>query len=158
MIKKGLSGRTHLKNILLMKRSLFTGFLFFPFGTSVHIFKRGMLGQLEFNSSRQNANLFYVLQHLAFLPVSTQVIVRRVGYLTILLCLSKAFTRANSFLLFRSEIRICVWFRTACCSTERGPCEISNSSSWRSCASSSSDFGTCANWLRSVWVSTAAIA
>jgi hypothetical protein len=28
---------TDLKNILLINRSLFTGFLFFPFGISVHI-------------------------------------------------------------------------------------------------------------------------
>jgi len=29
--------KTYRKNILLMNLSLFTGFLFFPFGTSVHI-------------------------------------------------------------------------------------------------------------------------
>lgn len=29
---------THRKNILLMKRSLFTGFLFLPLGISVHIY------------------------------------------------------------------------------------------------------------------------
>lgn len=31
---------TNLRNILLMKRSLFTGFLFLPFGTSVHIYTK----------------------------------------------------------------------------------------------------------------------
>ena len=64
-----------------------------------------------------------------------------------LLCLLKAFTLASSFLLFRKEIRIWVWFLTACCNTDNGPCEISNSSSWRICASSSSDLGMCAYWL-----------
>lgn len=63
-------------------------------------------------------------------------------------CLSKALTRASNFLLLRREMRTWVWLRTACCSTESGPWEISCSSSWRSCASSSSDLGRCANWLR----------
>jgi len=71
------------KNILLMNRSLFIGFLFLPFGCSVHI---------SFTFSR-----------------------------TMLQCLSNAFTLAKSFLLFRREIRICVWFRTDCCNTDRGP-------------------------------------
>ena len=60
-----------------------------------------------------------------------------------LLCLSNAFTRASSFLLFRREMRTCVWLRTACCRTDNGPWLISCSSSARSCASSSSDLGTC---------------
>jgi len=101
------------KNILLINLSLLTGFLFFPFGTSVHI---------SFTFSN-----------------------------TMLLCLSKSFTRANSFLLLRREIRTCVWFLTDCWRTERGPWLISCSSSWRNWASSSSDFGTCTYWLIVLW-------
>lgn len=33
---------THRRNILLMNLSLFTGFLFFPFGISVHICNPGI--------------------------------------------------------------------------------------------------------------------
>lgn len=64
-----------------------------------------------------------------------------------LLCLSNAFTRANSFLLLRSEMRTWAWFRTACCRTDKGPWLISCSSNWRNWASSSSDFGTWTYWL-----------
>jgi hypothetical protein len=50
-------------------------------------------------------------------------------------CLSNAFTRASSFLLFRHEIKTCVCERTAVCRIESGPdvnscsssCAISNS-------------------------------
>lgn len=66
---------------------------------------------------------------------------------TILLCLSKAFTLASSFLLFRRDMRTWVWFLTACCKTDRGPWLISCSSKARSWASSSSDFGTWTYWL-----------
>jgi len=48
---------------------------------------------------------------------------------TILQCLSKAFTRASSFLLFRQEIRTWLWERTAVWRILRGPEENSCSSS-----------------------------
>ena len=66
---------------------------------------------------------------------------------TILACLSNALTLANNFLLFLKLIKICDWFLTACCRTERGPWEISYSSSSRIWASSNSDLGTWAYWL-----------
>lgn len=35
---RDIAHNTHRKNILLINRSLFTDFLFLPFGTSVHIY------------------------------------------------------------------------------------------------------------------------
>lgn len=64
---------------------------------------------------------------------------------TMLLCRSNAFTLANSFLLFRSEMRICVWLRTELWRTERGPWDIWNSSFSRICCSSSSELGVFRN-------------
>ena len=54
--------RTHRRNILLMNLSLFTGFLFLPFGISVHIYEfpcyihssrwRSQAGRTSFTFSR----------------------------------------------------------------------------------------------------------
>lgn len=132
-----------------MKRSLLTGFLFLPFGISVHIYSIWVqLNAVEIGKDRP------LSRSQEPTPVRYQQARAETSQIehTMLLCLSKAFTLARSFLLFRSEIRTWAWFRTACCSTDNGPCEISCSSSWRSCASSNSDFGTWTYWLRVWWV------
>ena len=82
-----------LRNILLMKRSLFMGLPLCPWaflGVSVHI---------SFTFSR-----------------------------IMLQCLSKALTRARSFLLLRHEMTTWLWLRTAVWRMERGPAVNSCSS------------------------------
>jgi hypothetical protein len=53
---------TDLRNILLMNRSLFTGFLFLPLGVSVHIYAGMSTLSLRLGSI---AYLFHVLQDLS---------------------------------------------------------------------------------------------
>jgi len=135
--------QSYRRNILLMKRSLFTGFLFFPFGVSVHIYRVVS----DYCSVRIRCLTSFTFSRTCNGKSIRTIVRMKVEGPAMLLCLSNAFTRARSFLLFRSDIKTWAWFRTACCSTDNGPWEISCSSSWRSWASSSSDFGTCTYWL-----------
>ena len=48
---------THLRNILLINRSLFTGFLFLPFGISVHIWS----GRYQKNCEKPKISEFHLL-------------------------------------------------------------------------------------------------
>lgn len=72
---------------------------------------------------------------LPFLPLASLGVSVHISFTfsrTMLQCLSKALTRARSFLLFRMEIRTCVWLRTAVCRIERGPAENSSVGALRS--------------------------
>lgn len=60
---------------------------------------------------------------------------------TMLQCLSKAFTRPNSFLLFLQFINTWVLFLTDCVRTERGPVLNSSSSLFANSSGVISDFG-----------------
>lgn len=84
-----------------------------------------------------NRSLFTGLPFFPALVLGVSVHISLTFSNTILQCLSKAFTRASSFLLFRQEIRTCAWDRTAVWRIERGP-EVNSCSS--SCAISYSLF------------------
>lgn len=90
-----------LRNILLMKRSLLTGFLPLPLGISVHISL----------TSADKPSVHSVVLRRGIRALSN----------TRLLCLSNAFTRASNFRPFRRATRIWLWFFTAVWSTDRGP-------------------------------------
>lgn len=88
-----------------MNLSLFTGFLPFPFGTSVHI-------SLTFSRTwKWNA------YHERDFANGACALCPR----TMLLCLSNALHLARSFLPFLSATRIWEWFLTAVCRTDSGP-------------------------------------
>lgn len=70
-----------------------------------------------------------LLTGLPFLPLASLGVSVHISFTfsrTMLQCLSKAFTRARSFLLFRIDMRTWVWLRTAVWRIERGPAENSS--------------------------------
>ena len=84
--------------------------------------------QVSTNILLMNLSLF---TGLPFLPPATRGVSVHISLTfskTMLQCLSKAFTLANSFRLLRQEIRTWVCDRTAVCRIERGP-EVNSCSS-----------------------------
>jgi hypothetical protein len=64
MQMRGLLRETHLRNILLINRSLFTGFLFLPFGISVHIWG-GWCQESRERPKISGFHLLYILKDLS---------------------------------------------------------------------------------------------